>query len=91
MCKEIEFRMTCSGCPEQYDVFDEDGNQIAYVRLRWGTLYCECPDCGGDTVYETYFNDGYKGRFDSEEERQFYLSRIRDEICKYYGWEVAEE
>ena len=90
MSKEIEFRMTCSACPEQYDVFDEDGNEIAYVRLRWGFLYCDCSDCGGDTVYEFRFPDEYKGQFASEEERMLHLSRIRDEICRYYGWEVSE-
>ena len=85
MRKEIEFCMTCSGCPEQYDVFDDDGNEIAYVRLRWGLLYCECP-FDGDTVYEVRFPDEYKGTFASEEERMFHLSRIRDAISKYYGY-----
>lgn len=84
--KEIEFRMTCDACPEQYDVFDEDGNEIAYVRLRWGSLYCECP-FGGETVFEASFDNGYKGSFASEEERRLYLEEIRDAITCYYGWE----
>lgn len=86
MTKELEFRMTCAGYPEQYDVLDEEGNEVAYVRLRHGTLYCECP-CGGETVFEALFDNGYKGMFESEEERMSYLEQIRDAIVGFYGWE----
>lgn len=32
----LKFVKTCSACPEQYDVFDSDGNEVGYVRLRHG-------------------------------------------------------
>lgn len=35
---------TCSACPEQYDVLDDDGFQIGYLRLRWGEFTVEVPD-----------------------------------------------
>lgn len=41
--RELNFVKTCDECPEQYDVFDEDGYRVAYVRLRQGWLSVECP------------------------------------------------
>jgi hypothetical protein len=76
--KDLNFKKTCDACPEQYDVF-KDGKQVGYVRLRWGNLTVESPDCGGELVYEHYFeNDSFKGCFDSTEERQKYLELIAD-------------
>lgn len=43
---------TCSACPEQYDVFDGE-RQVGYLRLRHGYFRADCPDCGGETVYES--------------------------------------
>ena len=31
-------------------------------------------DCGGDTVYRYSFDDAWKGMFDNEEEREFFLT-----------------
>lgn len=53
---------TCGACPEQYDVFDGE-RQVGYLRLRHGYFRADCPDCGGETVHESYprgdgiFND----------------------------------
>lgn len=41
--RELNFVKTCDACPEQYDVFDENGYKVAYVRLRHGWLSVECP------------------------------------------------
>ena len=80
--KGYHFVQTCSACPEQYDVFDENGNQVAYVRLRWGCLYAECPDLGGTEVYSAGIgNDA--GCFRSESERKNHLRRITDRIEFY--------
>ena len=74
-----EFRQTCSMCPEQYDVFDEEGRQVAYVRLRWGSLYAECPDVCGTTVYSV--DIGYDaGCFRSVNERTRHLKAIAKRI-----------
>ena len=74
-----DFKQTCSVCPEQYDVFDEKGTQVAYVRLRWGSLYAECPDVGGTEVYYVGIgNDA--GCFRSNNERIRHLKAISKRI-----------
>lgn len=76
---DLQFVKTCGACPEQYDVFLED-DQVAYVRLRWGGLRVDMPDCGGERVYSHAFDDGLKGCFDSYEERTKYLTEIANVI-----------
>lgn len=76
----FEFVCTCCACPEQYDVFLE-GKQVGYVRLRWAALSCYHPDYGGQDVYrynwyDTEGLDGYKGCFDSSDERKYHLELI---------------
>jgi hypothetical protein len=71
----IDFELTCHACPEQYDVYIED-KQVAYVRLRWGTLRVTTPDVGGELVYEHEYEDGWQGCFDSAEDREFHLDAI---------------
>lgn len=66
--------MTCGACPEQYDVFDSDGKQVGYLRLRYGNFRADYPDCGGVEVYHASFSDGWKGIFDDDKEREFYLT-----------------
>ena len=79
--KGLDFIETCFACPEQYDVFI-NGEQVCYVRLRWGSLYAECPDVGGETVYEASIgNDA--GRFKSEDQRQYHLMQIAKAIHKW--------
>lgn len=45
--------LTCGACPEQYDVFDSSGKQVAYFRLRHGVFRAECPDVFGEQVYRS--------------------------------------
>ena len=78
--KDLIFVQTCSSCPEQYDVFDFKGNQVGYVRLRFGCLTCEYPDCGGEMVYETNFDDSWQGCFTDEDERLYFLEDIANAI-----------
>ena len=75
---KYNFKQTCSACPEQYDVFDEDGNQVAYVRLRWGCLSARSPDVGGADIYYDYVGDASSstGCFESDEQRRTYLTRV---------------
>lgn len=67
------FLKTCEACPEQYDVYNESGNQVGYIRLRYGLLTLEYPANGCVTIYEYKFEDGMKGGFDNQEERDKYL------------------
>jgi hypothetical protein len=78
--KDLHFVLTCASCPEQYDVFDAEGNQVGYVRFRWGHLTCEYPDCGGEVVYETNFDDGWQGCFVSDDDRRLFLEEIANAI-----------
>lgn len=76
----LRFEMTCQACPEQYDVYK--GKQlVGYVRLRWGTVRCDVPDCAGDTIYrESVGNDGFRGVFSDEAERMLHLTEIAKRI-----------
>ncbi|MBO7696420.1 MAG: hypothetical protein J6T10_27595 [Methanobrevibacter sp.] len=76
--KGLKFVQTCFACPEQYDVFDSKQTKVGYVRLRWGNLTAECPDCGGEYVYEHSFEDSLKGCFSDSDERKKYLELIAD-------------
>lgn len=70
------FQMTCSACPEQYDVWYNE-KQIGYIRLRWGILRAYYPSHMGDKVYEAIIGDGeWQGHFSNEEERIEHLSNI---------------
>jgi hypothetical protein len=78
---ELRFELTCSICPEQYDVY-MGSRQVAYVRLRWGNLTVTMPDVGGVYVYDHQFDDEWKGCFDSSKERKVYLNSIAETIRK---------
>jgi len=69
----LEFRMTCSACPEQYEVYGPVGHQVAYVRLRHGELRVDIPVCGGETVLSTQIFD-CDGHFNSQNERVVWLT-----------------
>lgn len=87
----LTFVLTCAACPEQYDVFDKDGNMVGYVRLRWGALTCECPDCGGDLVYETDIGGGWAGCFEDDSQRECILHDVADAILRGIKEENFEE
>jgi len=70
-CKNFEIDglklvCTCGACPEQYDVFDGE-RQVGYLRLRHGHFRADCPDAGGETVYEAETEGD--GVFSEEERR----------------------
>lgn len=70
-----KFVQTCCACPEQYDVFDIDGEKVAYVHLSHGVIYAECPGYGGEIVYASanFIGDGC---FSRESERIKHLTNI---------------
>jgi hypothetical protein len=49
----LKLKQTCMACPEQYDVFDESGNEVGYIRLRHGYLRVDYPGFGGETIYSS--------------------------------------
>ena len=83
--KGLNFNCTCGACPEQYDVFDDNGYIVGYVRLRWGVLTCEYPNVGGKCIYHASIGDGWTGCFENEEQRMEHLSNIADKILENIG------
>jgi len=73
---DLIFINTCIACPEQYNVLDSNGQQVAYVRLRYGKLKATVPDVGGTVVYAKEFEDSLKGIFDNNQERLDHLNSI---------------
>ena len=78
---KLRFERTCFACPEQYNVYDENDIRVAYVRLRWGCLTIEIPDCNGELIYEHCFDDECKGMF-TDEERESFIYLIEQLITK---------
>lgn len=84
--------LTCAACPEQYDVFDTQGNQVGYLRLRHGVFTATVPDVvGGECVYRA--NVLGDGRFNNSE-RHGYLTlaieHIQAHIANYTVDSIAD-
>lgn len=89
--KGLDFQCTSIASPEQYDVFDGNGDIVGFVRLRWGTLYCESPDFDGEMIYRANIGDAWTGSFESEEQREIHLNIIADKILnKIHAVEESE-
>lgn len=74
----LTIKMTCSACPEQYDIF-KDSEQVAYYRLRHGEFRVDIPECGGETIYEAEPNGD--GIFDPDE-RLVYLTKAMRKVLE---------
>lgn len=83
--KGLDFIETSSCWPEQYDVKDLDGNQVGYVRLRHGVLYCKFPCAGGEIIYDCGFGNDYQGCFENDEQRHIHLEIIANKLKKRIG------
>lgn len=81
---KAELIQTCGCCPEQYDLVNEQGELIAYFRLRHGAFRV---DCYGKTVYKAE-PDG-DGMFGIEE-RGEYLHNALIAVKDYYGADRME-
>lgn len=86
---KLRFNMTCSACPEQYDVYYNYGTKdnvheeiVGYVRLRHGYLYALVCDKEFSYEVEVYNTDDVKGDgcFNDDKERKYHLSKIEDAI-----------
>lgn len=68
--KGYDLFMTCSACPEQYDVL-KDGEQVGYLRLRHGRFTATYPDVRGNLVYDAHpMGDGIF----EDQERLYHLT-----------------
>jgi len=77
----IELVQICGACPESYDAVYM-GDQVGYLRLRHGRFTVECPDAGGNLVYEARPNGD--GIFCADE-REFYLDKAKEAIMTWIG------
>ena len=75
------FDKTCGACPEQYNVLNDNGDIVAYARLRHGVFTVSCPDWDGECVGIWYpAGDGF---FECHE-REYFLKKAERKIRKYY-------
>lgn len=86
---DVVLEQTSQAFPEQYDAW-VGGARVAYLRLRGGHFYVQCPTCAlfdGVIVYAA--NVGY-GEFDTAEQRVEELGKAREAIAKWVnetpGW-----
>ena len=77
--KGLKITQTCGACPEQYEVFKEDGEQVGYLRLRHGGFTVSYPSCGGDLIYESATKGD--GAFE-DDERAHYLNQAIEAIIR---------
>lgn len=75
----IKLVRTCEACPEQYDAFNGD-IKVGYLRLRHGGFTVQCPDVGGEYVYDASPNGD--GIFE-DDERDYYLRHAVDAIQRH--------
>lgn len=87
--KDIELIQTCEACPEQYDAM-LNGEQVGYLRLRWGWFTVTCPDVGGKEVYEKRTGHGLAGMFENGAQRKKQLKKARKAIAKWVRVEKGQ-
>jgi hypothetical protein len=72
-----KFKLICFACPQSFDVLDSWNRQVAYVKVRHGSIKVVCPDVGGQVVYESkVFGDGLL----MTDEQMFHLNRAVEGI-----------
>jgi hypothetical protein len=81
MIHGYRLQQTCGACPEQYDVFDDLGQQVAYFRLRHGGFRVDVPDHRGEEIYHA--NPEGDGVF-MQHERVRYLTEAIMAVQEYY-------
>jgi hypothetical protein len=79
---EVELKLTCEACPEQYDAFYL-GKKIGYLRLRHGIFTVDYPFCGEKIIFTAYPEGD--GMFFDEEERSYYLGKAKIALMNEYN------
>lgn len=85
--KNLELIKTCSACPEQYDVLDEHGKYVGYIRFRFGELEVH-PIKDNEPDWELYLlsrsvNDDLLGVI-PDGVRKEWLEESKQAILDYY-------
>ena len=73
---DIILTQTSCGCPEQYDAFYA-GVQIGYLRLRHGYFRVDFPECGCETIYDTWKVKGDGIFTDDKRDRYLLIAKQR--------------
>ena len=87
---QIILEQTCEACPEQYWAY-KGAHRIGYIRLRWGHFTCHylptenLSDNDIKLVDYIFENDEYKGCFNNDEERNYWLEKSKQELLNYYN------
>lgn len=81
MIHGYRIQRTCAACPEQYDVYDDAGQQVAYFRLRHGAFTVNAPDVGDELIYSA--KPEGDGIF-MDHERVRYLTEAILAVQEYY-------
>lgn len=93
MAKFVTLEQTCESYPEQYLARIWSSHIIGYIRLRWGHLSCDYLTTGNlegdrirvvDHIFNENPDDEYKGEFDSDEERTFWLDKCKKALLNKY-------
>ena len=93
MANIIVLEQTCKCCPEQYWAY-KGSHIIGYIRLRWGHLTCDYLPTGRltgndirviDKVFNERADNEYKGSFDTEEEREYWLNKCKEALFNKYN------
>ena len=83
---------TCSGCPEQYDLKSVlDMSMLAYFKVRYGYFRVDFGDCGGETIYDFSFGNGWNGVFEDENQRIEQLSKGIEKVVEKLRKDKGEE
>lgn len=78
------FNQTCGACPEQYDVYIVENDQVmqlGYLRLRHGRFRADYGYCGGKTVFEA---EPHGDAIFEYGERETYLCKAAKELVAYH-------
>jgi hypothetical protein len=94
MIQNLRFRVTCETDPEQYEVFDEDGDYVAYIRCMNGLLFARPTklkaegsnreiDWSGDPIYKEQYEENYVSSIKKREETLDKIATAIHDNLKY--------
>ena len=77
----VRFESSCRYCPSIFTAFDTGNGQSGCVRFSRRGIYAECPDFGGERIYEVDVNRDKS--FYTEAELKHHLTKIAEQILEW--------
>lgn len=66
--------------PEQYEVTDENGHVISYMRVRWGYFKVFYPNAeSNNVIYSAKLKNGW-WNFENKKEQEYHLMKAMEAI-----------